>query len=119
MAYRLRSSVIRNPDGKIKFRRSPSSETDHYHLGVSVVADSETELDAVDRVEYELHPTFRNRIRNSFNRKNDFSITFWAWGAFEIAATIHFVDPDADPEVIKHTLSIKLPTDTGENYVLV
>lgn len=119
MPYNLRNSVIRNPDGKIKFKQSDESGTEHYHLGVWLVADSEAELDAVDSVEYFLHPTFRNRIRKSANRKNDFSVTFWAWGAFSIEATIHFVDPSVPSESVTHTLSVKLPADTGKNYVQV
>ena len=40
--------------------------------------------------------------RQSENRANDFSITFWAWGAFEIVATVHFVDTAMTPLELRH-----------------
>lgn len=115
MAYRLRNSVIRDPKGRIKFRRLSASGGEHYHIGVWLEADTETEMDRVTRVEYLLHPTFPNPNRSSANRKNDFSITFWAWGAFEIVATVHLAD--GETEQVRHRMDISLPADTGENYI--
>lgn len=112
--YRLRESVIKTPQGKIKFRQS--GKLQHFHIGVWLDSASTVDRDAVASVEYLLHPTFRNRTRRSANRSNDFSITFWAWGAFKIEATIHFVDPDRAPETIEHQIDIRLPEDTGDNY---
>ena len=118
MGYDLQSSAIKSRSGKIKFRRTERG-TVLYHIGVWLVTASTEDRDAVDHVEYLLHPTFRTRERRSSNRANDFSITFWAWGAFEIKATVHFVDEGRQPRTILHELQPDLPVDTGDNYELV
>lgn len=113
--YSLRSSVIKTPSGKIKFRKGTSGR-EHYHIGVWLHAAADRALDQVSHVEYMLHTSFRQPLRKSSNRNNDFSITFWAWGAFEIVATIHFTDTARTSEKIHHQLDIRLPEDTGSNY---
>ena len=115
MTYLLRDNVIKSHSGRIKFRKNDKGVV-HYHIGVWLATSNDEERDAVSRVKYQLHPTFRNRERRSENRSNDFSITFWAWGAFEIEATVHFVDTEREPLVIKHALRPNLPADTGDNY---
>lgn len=115
MGYVLRDSVIKSRAGLIKFRKSASGSI-HYHIGVWLATSNEEERDAVSRVDYLLHPTFRPPERYSENRANDFSITFWAWGAFEVQATAHFVDPQKEPLLIRHQLRPQLPADTGKNY---
>ena len=108
------STVIKNPQGKIKFKRFSAAGTDYYHIGVWINA-SKPELRTIDKVEYELHKSFKNRIRKSEARHNGFSVTFWAWGAFEIKVSIHKVDGTV--EIIQHQLQIKLPADNGSNYI--
>lgn len=115
MTYSLRDSVIKSRSGRIKFRRNDRG-TMHYHIGVWLATSNDEERDAVKSVDYVLHRSFKKRERSSTNRANDFSITFWAWGAFEITAMIHFVDPDRKILAIKHQLRPKLPEDTGTNY---
>jgi transcription initiation factor IIF auxiliary subunit len=117
MAYRLKNSVIRDPGGRIKFRKLKEGGYEHYHIGVWLEADSEREMDRVSLVEYELHPSFEKRLRSSKNRSNDFSITFWSWGTFVIRALVHLVDKEAHPLVITHQLEYDLPADDGTNYV--
>ncbi len=114
-SYQLRESVIRTPSGKIKFRKRGSGSA-HYHIGVWLASLTDVDRNAVSHVEYLLHPSFANRNRRSANRANDFSITFWAWGAFDIKATVHFVNPDREPVTLTHKLSIQLPEDTGDTY---
>ena len=115
MGYDLRSSAIKSRSGKIKFRKT-DRDTSLYHIGVWLATASDEDRDAVDHVDYLLHPSFRTRERTSANRANDFSITFWAWGAFEIKATVHFVDERRKPVTILHELQPDLPRDTGDNY---
>ena len=112
MSYRLRNNLIRNPAGKIKYRRFHPNGYDHYHIGVWLEADSDRELDRVESVEYRLHPTFRNRIRRSSNRGNAFSITFWSWGTFVIEATIQLVG--GGTVEIRYQLAYDLPVDDSE-----
>lgn len=117
MGYRLKNSVIRDPSGRIKFRRLKAGGHEHYHIGVWLEADSEREMDRVALVEYELHPSFKERTRTSTNRSNDFSITFWSWGTFVIRALLHLVGEEADFVRVEHQLEYDLPADDGTNYV--
>lgn len=120
MTYRMKNSIIRDPKGRIKFRRPAGAKNDLYHIGVWLEADSPAEMDRVTKVEYLLHPSFANRLRSSANRRNDFSITFWAWGFFEIEATVYLAGGEANNALkIKHLLDVNLPSDTGTNYVQV
>ncbi len=118
MAYRLRNRVIKNPEGKVKFKRLRDGGYEHYHIGVWLEADTEREMDHVDHVEYVLHPTFPNRERTSYNRGNDFSITFWSWGTFTVEAHIHFAGRSGkEPQIIRHDLAYELPPDSPDNYI--
>ncbi len=114
--YSLRSSVIKTHSGKIKFRTFKAGGLPHYHIGVWLQSPVERALDQVSHVEYELHPTFTRRNRSSANRENDFSITFWAWGTFEIKAVVYFTDPSRPPVELSFPLKVELPADDGSNY---
>ncbi len=107
MTYRLKNNVIKDSNGKIKFRKFTDDGYEHYHVGLWLAADSSRELDRVEYVEYELHPTFSKRTRKSRARHNDFSITFWSWGTFTVTAKIHLVKGAV--EEIKHELVYELP----------
>ncbi|WP_207382945.1 pYEATS domain-containing protein [Pseudaestuariivita atlantica] len=112
----MQNSVIRDPKGRVKFKRLSADGADHYHIGVWIESDDPELMDRVSHVEYTLHPSFPNRERRSENRRNDFSITFWAWGRFDVEARV-FVEGEAEPFRITHRLNIQLPADTGANYV--
>ena len=113
--FRLANSVIRNPDGKVKFRRYKVGGYDHYHIGVWLEAADPERLNDVTHVEYELHPSFRKRIRSSRNRSNNFSITFWSWGTFTVAARVFLAD-QSEPLIVEHDLKYDLPA-ADEEYV--
>ena len=106
----LRNSVIRNPDGKIKFKRVSAGGYEHYHIGVWLESSDTAALQRVSRVEYELHPTFANRIRESRNCANNFSITFWSWGTFVIKAKVYLIDQE-EPLLLEHQLEYDLPAE--------
>ena len=108
--------IIKNPQGQIKYRFLHKGGREHYHIGISLEGSDE-ELDKVEKVEYELHPSFKRRVRSSANRENKFSITIWTWGMFKIEATIYFTDGSTS----KHSyyLSYELPADDGSNYTEV
>jgi transcription initiation factor IIF auxiliary subunit len=108
--FRLSNSVIRSPEGKIKFRRFSPNGYEHYHIGVWLESDDPEGLNLVSEVEYELHPTFATRVRRSRNRANNFSITFWSWGTFRVKAKVFLVDRD-EPIFVEHDLQYDLPAD--------
>ncbi len=111
--FRLANSIIRNPEGKIKFRRFSNDGYEHYHVGLWLEASDPDALNAVTHVTYELHPTFANRVRTSRNRANNFSITFWSWGTFDVKAEVHLADKE-EPVIVHHELQYDLPADDGE-----
>lgn len=116
MTLSFNREIIKTSEGQIKYRLFHDGGREHYHIGIWLEGDKE-ELDDVEKVEYELHPSFKRRLRSSSNRENNFSITIWTWGMFNIEATVHFKDGSSR----KHTyyLSYELPPDTGSNYAQV
>jgi len=115
MPYKVMNNVIRNVDGKIKYKQPNENGRKHFHLGVWVEA-TDRELDEVEYVEYKLHPSFKNQFRKSSNRPNNFSVTFWTWGRFTIVVSIHL--HSGETKIIDHNLEYSLPSDRAE-YVEV
>ncbi|MDA0735136.1 MAG: hypothetical protein O2909_09970 [Chloroflexi bacterium] len=95
MAFRIKSERIRGIESK-PFREGGKK---HYSVRIFLDADSPEELDQVDSVQYELHPTFRNRQRVSSNRATQFEIIIWSYGFFTAKAKI--VKKDKPPENIE------------------
>ncbi len=74
--------------GTKKFRDSGRA---HHNISISLVTDDESELselDDIDNVQYELHPTFKQRIRVAESRSNNFEIRIWTYGYFKIRAKL-------------------------------
>jgi transcription initiation factor IIF auxiliary subunit len=63
----------------------------YYRWKVFVDADAAT-LANIDRVEYQLHPTFPDPIRSSDDPENRFAIETSGWGEFSILAEVRFKD---------------------------
>ena len=59
----------------------------------------ETQLDRVDSVAWQLHPTFPEPLRWAENRTDKFRLETNGWGAFEIRATLY--DPDGRPASVR------------------
>jgi transcription initiation factor IIF auxiliary subunit len=92
MALQLKNSVIKDRAGRAKYKVFRDGGRRHFHVGVWLHADDPAEIKNVIEVTYTLHPTFNNSERQSRNRANDFSITFWTWGAFAVHAKAIFRD---------------------------
>lgn len=115
MSLSVNHSVIKNVDGLIKFKRFKEGGRRHFHIGIWIDG-SEQELSEINFVEYELHSSFKNRIRTSQNRKNNFSVTIWTWGLFEIKVKCYKYDKSVVE--LTHMLSYSLPREEG-NYIEV
>ena len=50
----------------------------------------------IDLVQYELHPSFKNRIRVSDKRSEKFDIKIWTYGYFIVKAKLLFFDGTTD-----------------------
>jgi transcription initiation factor IIF auxiliary subunit len=51
--------------------------------------EDDSDLDAVGRVVYHLHPTFRDPIREITNRETKFQLQTAAWGQFNLTAEVY------------------------------
>jgi transcription initiation factor IIF auxiliary subunit len=65
------------------------------------------ELDAVDFVEWRLHPTFPNPIRRVSDRGTNFRLDTGGWGVFPIHASVHL--KDGKTETLRHYLELHFP----------
>ena len=62
----------------------------HYNIKIYLKTDDKSELLDVSAVQYELHPTFKQRTRISENLSSNFEINIWTWGYFELKAKLYF-----------------------------
>lgn len=72
--------------------RTDADGTERRELEVIVDADSASILDKVERVVYQLHPTFTDPVRQVTNRKSKFAMRTRAWGQFNLKADVYFKD---------------------------
>lgn len=114
MKISVNSTVIKNPNGKVKFKTFNEGGSEHFHIGIWVEGD-DRDLDSIEKVQYKLHPSFKKYLRESAARSNNFSITIWTWGMFDIEVTIS--KKDGTEEMLKYYLEYSLPEDDGTNYV--
>ncbi len=70
------------------------------------------ELDAVDRVEYTLHPSFKHPVRDSTDRAGNFKLETAGWGVFPIHARV--ICKDGTEQRLRHELTLHYP-DGREN----
>ncbi|MDT5062786.1 MAG: hypothetical protein QOH63_3245 [Acidobacteriota bacterium] len=92
MAFHIKSERIR----EIKPMRFREGGKLHYRVKIYIDADNPDDLLKVDSVVYELHPTFRERIRVSYERTRNFEIALWTYGFFDIKAKILKADKTVD-----------------------
>ena len=71
------------------------------------------ELDAVDYVEWQLHPTFTNPIRRITNRRTNFRLDTGGWGVFMIRASAR--RKDGTTENLQYFLQLHFPYGYREN----
>lgn len=115
-ALKTKHQVIKDPSGRIKFRRFKEGGYEHYHLGIWIDEDDAT-LDRIESVDYHLHGSFRNSVRHSASRSNKFSVTFWTWGQFTVRIVAHMRDRSRVETA--HQLEYDLPEESDDNYVEV
>lgn len=65
------------------------------------------ELDKVESVTYNLHPTFPNPVRRVDSRKNNFRLESAGWGVFMLYASV--LRKDGSIERLKHYLELPYP----------
>jgi hypothetical protein len=71
------------------------------------IEGAEADLDAIDHVEYTLHPTFRNPLREVRGRRTKFRLRSSGWGEFEINAQLFM--KNGDVVHLRHWLTLTGP----------
>lgn len=92
MKLHLKNALIKDREGRTKYRIFRDGGFKHYHVGLWLDPEGLDPDNPVVEVRYLLHPTFKTPERFSRNAGNDFSITFWTWGMFEVSATAILYD---------------------------
>src|SRR6478672_8515134 len=115
MTLNINSDLVRDKDGRIRYRYLHQGGREHYNLRVWLEADRK-QLDDIDRVEYTLHRSFKDPIRISNNRGDNFSIFIWSYGMFAISAKLYYLDGMTSN--IRYFMTFDLPEDDGTNYTL-
>ena len=114
MSYQFNQQIIHNADGKIEFRRFRPGGRDHYQVKIWLEGDND-EIARVTAVDYQLHASFKQPARSSSNPDDNFAITIWTWGMFNIDAVIHLEDGTSTNQTF--FLNYELPEDNGKNYI--
>jgi transcription initiation factor IIF auxiliary subunit len=82
--YRLKTIINKNFK-PIRFR---SNGKPHYEIFLEIESETDPKLEELRRVEYVLHPSFKDRIRTSSERENNFQIQIKAWGTFVVTVKL-------------------------------
>ncbi|MEN8178111.1 MAG: pYEATS domain-containing protein [Pseudomonadota bacterium] len=66
----------------------------HHYVRIYIEPDihDKESFENIELVQYELHPTFKERIQMSSNKTSNFDIKIWTYGYFKIQAKIQFRD---------------------------
>lgn len=109
--YRL----VTDDQGRIEYK-SASGGKKHFHIEVFVHEEPQT-LETIRMVEYKLHDTFRQPVRQNDDQASGFAESFYTWGIFTVFVTVLFTDGRL--EKFRFPLDYQLPPDHGLNYVQV
>lgn len=114
MGIRIRNEVLKDTEGRIKFRKFRPDGHEHYHIEIWVDMPDRV-LDRIDYVEYKLHESFRKNLRRGTSRSENFAIRIWTWGMFAIGVRVRYRDGEQDE--FEYSLEYSLPADNSTNYV--
>jgi len=89
-----------NPSVKIKSREEPNSRPVRFrkngkpHYSVEIFLEEQTpgELDKIEEVIYELHPSFKDQYRNSKSNTSGFKTKIRTYGTFPLTAKLKLKD---------------------------
>lgn len=74
-----------------------------HRIFVSIVAPTNA-LNEIAKVTYQLHPTFKNPVREIIDSRNNFELRTNGWGEFTIGASVHFKH-SAEPVHLRHKIT--------------
>ncbi|MFN0097484.1 MAG: pYEATS domain-containing protein [Gemmatimonadaceae bacterium] len=102
--------MSKNAQAKLRLAQSEEYQgEDWWHWRVWLKGDK-TVLDRVDRVVYQLHPTFSEPVRRINDRSDSFGLEAQGWGTFTIHARVEMKDGTSIK--LKHDLELTYPDGT-------
>lgn len=72
-----------------------------------IECDNKEELDSIEFIQYQLHPTFKYPIRRIWQKEGGFPLETIGWGTFELKANVFFKDKEKKPILLKHMLEFE------------
>ena len=93
--------------GKILMRRFKGIPYDCFKIRLFIEGD----IDALEEVEYELHPSFPNPLIEVKKRKGGFPLEIWTWGEFGVSVTFYQKDGNITEQVYPLEYSDQLPVE--------
>ena len=88
-------------------RRFKDIPDECYNLRIFVEGD----INSLERVEYELHPSFYNPLKRVDKRKGGFPLEIWTWGEFDITVSFYYKDGSVTGTVFSLAYSNELPSE--------
>ena len=101
---KIRHKILKR-GGKIRSRTFQAGG--YMHFNVRLFVDGE--IEDLQSVEYQLHPTFRNPHHVVEDPDRGFALDIWTWGEFDIVVTLHFQDGSQEEMVYTLAYSDELP----------
>jgi hypothetical protein len=86
--YLINSKEVSGVEPKV-FRKGGKC---HHRVRINIIAKDGDSLDRIRSVQYELHPSFRQRILIATDVIYEFEIKIWTYGYFRIQATLLMKD---------------------------
>ncbi len=88
------------PDFEIKIKKVEGVNSkkfrtqgkDHYYICIYIDSKNPQDLNQIELVQYELHSSFKKRIRIADNLQDNFALKIWTYGFFPIKAKIICID---------------------------
>lgn len=111
MAIQIKHELVRHR-GKVRFRKFRRGGYENFRVKLYVSGD----IDNIKKVEYELHPSFRNSLRVGRDREKGFPIEIWTWGEFEILVTVYYNDGTEEEHTYDLKYSNELPADNSAYF---
>ncbi len=108
----MKRELVKDKAGRIRFRKFREGGYDHYLLRIFLDGN----LDGIDFVNYELHPSFKVPIRTSDGRKDRFAVTFWTYGEFDITANLFYKNKEKKQLTFQLEYSDELPGEESAYF---
>jgi transcription initiation factor IIF auxiliary subunit len=80
---------------------------DDYWKWSAWIEGPDKELDQIESVTYNLHPTFPNPVRKIDSREDKFRLKSAGWGVFTLYASV--LRKDGSTQKLKHQLELNYP----------